>query len=375
MEDKDKTTEVPAGTTEDDAGLTPSVNQKSDKTPEELMAQVNQESESLEPSQKKSSVDAMADESTGEASAPKAVSRPRATGAKRFVGAFNVYLLLFLLLIIASGAVFVVTYYMNKKESEVKLATSELTEEDLEILKTSDAIVGDPKQILTIESNAVITGKVVLRDTLDIAGALRVGGVLSVPSISISGSGSFSSLTTNDIQAAGNMAVGGFLDVVGRTTLGENLTVAGDINGGGKLDIGGAATINGNLNVKGIVSAEGINFDQITLNRINISGTTPSIIVGGAAGGGATASISGSDTAGTATINTGGGTGTGTLATITFSTAYTTSNPHAVLTPNGTGCSAIAYYVTNISATAFSIASSTAPPAGTLCRFNYLVIN
>lgn len=377
MEDKDKTTEPTIGTPEGDAGLNAAANQKSDKSPEELMQQLSQDSGSLEPGSKKSSVDAMADESTGTATNPDSPAAvvPKAKGSKRFRSAFNVYLLLFFLILVAGGAIFAVTYFMNKNEADVKLATSELTEEDLEILKTSDAIVGDPQQILTIESNAVITGKVVMRDTLDVAGGLRVGGALSVPSLSTTGSGSFSSLSTNDIQAAGNLALGGFLDVVGRATFGENVTIAGDLNAGGRLDIGGPATINGNLNVNGTVSATGINFDQISMNRINITGSTPAISAGGAAGGGATASVSGSDTAGTATINTGGGTGTGILATITFTGAFSSSNPHPVLTPNGSGCAATTYYVTNISATTFSIATSTAPPAGTLCRFNYIVIN
>src|SRR5690606_23411221 len=150
----------------------------------------------------------------------------------------------------------------------------------------------------------------------------------------------------------------------GTVTMGENLTVAGDINAGGRLDIGGQATIGGNLNVNGIISAQGINFNEISINRINISGGNPSVSVGGAAGGGATASGNGTDTAATVTINTGGGTGTGMIATIYFTGAYNSNNPHPVLTPNGSGCSNTGYYVTNINSTQFTIATSTAPPAG-----------
>src|SRR5690606_30973686 len=139
------------------------------------------------------------------------------------------------------ASAYAVMYFMNKRETQIRLETTQITNETLEQLKTSDAVVGDPRQILTIESNAVITGKVIMRDSLDIAGALSVGGALSVPEISISGSGAFGSLQTNDLQAAGNMAVGGILDVVGTATLGENLTVAGDISGGGRFDIGGQA--------------------------------------------------------------------------------------------------------------------------------------
>jgi hypothetical protein len=350
-------------------------NQKSDKSPEELMGQVANADDSLESGPKKSSVDAMADDSTAEVDPNAAPKKPQAKGIKKILGKLNIYLLLFILILVVAGAAFAVTYFMNKREQEIRLTTTELTEATLEELKTSDAIVGDPKQILTIESNAVITGKVVMRDTLDIAGALKIGGPLSLPSIRAAGEGNFGSLATNDFQAAGNTAIGGILDVVGAVSMGNNLQVSGNINAGGRLDVGGQATIGGNLNVNGTISAQGINFDTISISRINITGGQPGISVGGAAGGGGTASISGSDTAGTATINTGGGTGTGILATITFTGAFSSNNPHPVLTPNGPGCANIGYYVTNISATQFSIATATNPPAGATCRFNYIVIN
>ncbi|MDQ3123550.1 MAG: hypothetical protein M3Q14_02620 [bacterium] len=350
--------------------------QKSDKSPEELMGQVSQADGSLEGDTKISAVDAMADESNQDLKADDAIAKPtaKASGLNRLKSLFNVYLLLFLLMIVAGGAVFGVTYIMNKRELDTKLEVSELTAATLEELKTSDAVVGDPRQILTIESNAIITGKVVMKDTLDIAGGLRVGGPISIPSITAAGTGTFGDLATNDIQAAGDLSVGGILDVAGTTAIGENLSVAGDINGGGRLDIGGQTTIGGNLNVNGTISAKGLNFGDLAITRLNISGDKPSISAGGAAGGGSTASVAGTDTAGTATINTGGGTGTGILATITFTGAFDGS-PFPVLTPNGPSCATLRFYVTNISATQFSIATATAPSAGVACRLNYIVIN
>lgn len=358
MDEQDKTPETSGGA-------------QPDTSPEELMAKVNAEGGSLE---KKSAVDAMADESTTDSKASAVRKLPEQKGIKKLLSRINIYLVLFIFLVVLAGASFAVTYFLNKREQNIRLETTELTEEALEELKTSDAVVGDPRQILTIESNAIITGKVVMRDSLDIAGAIKVGGNLSVPSISIVGAGSFGSLSTNDFQAAGNGGFGGLLDVAGALTVGGNFSAAGDINGGGKLDVDGQATIGGNLNVNGTISALGINFDEISVNHINISGGQPSIGVGGAAGGGATVSISGTDTAGTATINTGGATGTGILATITFNSSFS-KGPYPVLTPNGSGCASIRYYVTNISASAFSIATATNPPAGTACRFNYHVIN
>lgn len=350
-------------------------NQKSDKSPEELMGQVANEDTSLDGGPKMSSIDAMAEESNQERDPNATPAKPQAKGIKKILGKVNIYLVLFILVVVIAAAAYTVMYFMNKKEADIRLETTKITEETLEQLKTSDAIVGDPRQILTIESNAVITGKVVMRDTLDVAGALSVGGPISLDSINAAGEGTFASLQTNDLQAGGNVAVGGILDVVGTVSLGENLSVSRDINGGGRLDIGGQATIGGNLNVNGTISAKGINFDEISITRINISGNNPGASVGGAAGGGGTASVSGTDTAGTATINTGGGTGTGVLMTIFFTGAFKSNNPHAVISPNGPGCANIGYYVTNVSATQFSIATVTAPPAGAACRFNYIVIN
>src|SRR5690606_25948109 len=155
--------------------------------------------------------------------APPAAEKPKAKGIKALLGKVNIYLLLFILVCVLAAAAYTVMYFMNKREQNIRLETTKITEETLEQLKTSDAIVGDPQQILTIESNAVISGKVVMRDTLDIAGGLRVGGPLSIPTLGVAGSGSFGDLSTNDLQAAGNLAVGGILDVVGTVTLGENL--------------------------------------------------------------------------------------------------------------------------------------------------------
>lgn len=374
MEEKDNAPQQAAGTPDNSVPANSVDSQKSDKSPEELMGQVSQADESLESGPKKSAVDAMADASN-EDKDPATVAKPKPKGLKALLGKVNIYLLLFILVVVIAVAAYIVLYFMNKRETEIRLETTRITEETLEQLKTSDAIVGDPQQILTIESNAVITGKVVMRDTLDVAGALRIGGALSIPSIQAAGSGTFGSLSTNDLQAAGNTAIGGILDVVGTVSMGENLSVAGDINAGGRLDIGGQATIGGNLNVNGTISATGLNFSNITINRLNITGSNPSVNVGGAAGGGATASVNGTDTAATVTINTGGGTSTGVLATIFFTGAFSRNNPHPVITPNGSGCANIGYYITNVSATQFSIATATNPPAGATCRFNYIVIN
>jgi hypothetical protein len=105
MEEKDKATTP--GAAEGNAA-----DQKSDKSPEELMGQVSQADGSLEgEGSKVSAVDAMADESN-QNQKPEETSKPvvKATGLKRLKSLFNIYLLLFILMLVAAGAVFAVTY-------------------------------------------------------------------------------------------------------------------------------------------------------------------------------------------------------------------------------------------------------------------------
>ena len=95
-------------------------------------------------------------------------------------------------------------------------------------------------------------------------------------------------------------------------------TVLASISSAGNLSVVNA-TVNGTLTVNGHVITG------------NTSGTT-SIAVAAGAGTGATASISGNDTSGVITVNTGTGTAAGNLATITFASSYG-SAPKVLLTP------------------------------------------
>src|SRR5690606_11374918 len=66
----------------------------------------------------------------------------------------NIYLLLFILiLVLASGVVFVSMQRSKRETAQAPIDQRELTPEELENISGSDARVGDPKQTLTIESN------------------------------------------------------------------------------------------------------------------------------------------------------------------------------------------------------------------------------
>jgi hypothetical protein len=99
----------------------------------------------------------------------------------RITNRVNIYLLAFILLIVVSLIiVFVVVQSSNKQAAKNETITAqELTQEAIDNLSSNEATVGDPKQLLNIESNAVFAGKVLIRDGLDVAGPIKVGGDLS----------------------------------------------------------------------------------------------------------------------------------------------------------------------------------------------------
>ncbi|MCA1806929.1 MAG: hypothetical protein LC687_03570, partial [Actinobacteria bacterium] len=206
-----------------------------------------------------------------------------------------------------------------------QISSQELTAEELAELSGSDTVIGDPQQLLTIESNAVFSGQVLVRDSLDVAGAIRVGGDLSLPGITVSGASNF-----DEIQA-------------------NNLSIAGDTNIQGQLTLDAGVTVGGGGTFGGGVSAPLVTTDSLQLtgdlqiNRhIDAGGSTPSVSSGGAIGSGGTVSVSGTDTAGTVTINPGGGSGNGPVASVSFARDFN-QTPHVVVTPVGRS---VDFYIT-----------------------------
>jgi hypothetical protein len=113
---------------------------------------------------------------------------------------------------------------------------------------------------------------------------------------------------------------------------------------------------------------------DLQINRhIDAGGATPSISRGSAVGGSGTVSVSGTDTAGTVSINFGPGSGPGIIANISFRNNFTQA-PHVVITPVGSSCADLNYYI-NRSTGGFSIASTNAGSAGSSCAFDYIAID
>lgn len=272
------------------------------------------------------------------------------------IGSFNIYLLMFLLVIVLALIVTFVSFQKNKKEEEKKdaLLTETLSQETLDQLKQSDVRVGDPKKILTIESNAIFSGKVLVKESLEVAGQLKVGGTLSIPGISVSGASTFDQVKVSGLDVSGNTAIQGQLAVQQGLTVGGNLSVAGSLSAA-QLTLDGLQ-LNGDLSFT---------------RHIITGGGTPGKSDGSSLGSGGTSSVSGTDTAGTVNINTGGGPGAGCFVNLSFVNKYN-STPHVVITPVGSAAGGVNYYV-NRSTSGFSICTANSPPAGQSFAFDYHV--
>lgn len=291
----------------------------------------------------------------------KIVDTPQAVTTKesfiqRVIHKLNIYLLLFMLILVVSGAVVLVTYLANKKAQQSTVTTQSLNSDTLKQLATTDVTVGQPKQVLNVQSNAVFAGKVLIRDSLEVAGPIQVGGSLTVPGITVSGNSIFEQLQVNK-----NLSVQGDTSVQGQLAVQKGMTVAGGATFGGPISAP-AVTVN-TLQLNGTLT--------IT-KHVAVGGATPGRDNGSALGSGGTTALSGSDTAGTVNINTGNGAGAGCFLTVNFSQKYN-STPRVLITPIGPSAAGLSYYV-NRTTSNFSICTGNAPTSNASFGFDYWVI-
>ena len=268
----------------------------------------------------------------------------------------NIYLLLFILLILISGAIVVGTYFANKRAAQGSVATQSLNSDTLKQLASNDVTVGDPKQVLNVQSNAVFAGKVLVRDSLEVAGTIQVGGSLNVPGITVSGNSVF-----DQIQVNKGLSVQGDTSIQGQLAVQKGLTVAGGASFGAPISAP-SVTVN-TLQLNGTL--------QLT-NHIAIGGTTPGRSNGTALGSGGTTAVSGSDTAGSINVNTGSGAVAGCFLTVNFTQKYN-STPRVLVTPIGLAAGNLGYYV-NRTTSSFSVCAANTPPSNTSFGFDYWVV-
>ncbi len=286
----------------------------------------------------------------------KTPERAKLPLGKRLLKKMNVYLLIFIFLLLIAAVVAISVYLTSKKAEDTTVATQTLTQDTLKQLATSDVTVGQPKQVLKVQSNAAFSGKVFIKDSLEVAGPIQVGGSINVPGITVSGNSIF-----EEIQVNKGLSVQGDTSLQGQLSVKKNLTVAGSATFGGPVSAASLSVntlqLNGNLSLT---------------KHFAVGGATPGRTNGDALGAGGTTAVSGSDIAGSVNINTGASPSAGCFATINFVTKYN-STPRVIVTPIGAAAAGVGYYV-NRSASNFSICATNNPPSNASFGFDYFVV-
>lgn len=276
---------------------------------------------------------------------------------KRLYRKVNLYFLLFLLIVVIGAAITIVNYLNSQKEPvPPSIASQELSEEELKNLANTDTSVGDSSQTLTIRGNAIIDGQTLMRGNLNVAGNFQAGGSMQSPSLTISGSSNLGTAQINTLQVANDVAI------QGSTTM-SNISVSG------------TSTFNGPMTASQITASRIIMSGNATLevpNHISFTGPSPSRSVNAShIGSGGTASVSGSDTAGTVRISTGNSPSAGCMVRITFNQPFT-SQPRALISPVGVAAGRTQYYVERDQA-GFSICASSPAPGNQTLNFDYFI--
>jgi cytoskeletal protein CcmA (bactofilin family) len=269
----------------------------------------------------------------------------------------NIYFVIFLILLAGAGVIIFIAFRSSESNTPKTSSVESLNDKQLAALNGNTTLVGDSKHTLDIQSNSVFEGQVLMRSDLNIAGSIKVGGTLSLSSVTVGGTSNLGQL-----QVGGTLSVAGNTTIQGQVSIQKNLNVAGSGSFGGSLSASQLTV--GSLQISG---------DFSPARHIAPSGRTPGKTDGGALGGGGTASVSGSDTSGTVTINTGSGPAAGCFISVNFVNGFNTT-PHVVISPSNSNAGNISYYV-NRSAASFSVCTATVPAGATTYLFDYIVFD
>jgi cytoskeletal protein CcmA (bactofilin family) len=272
----------------------------------------------------------------------------------------NVYVLIFIAIFVI-GIAITAFMAMGSKKKPVPVASigsAALSQTALNQLAVSNSSLGNSAQTLTIQSNAVISGQLLVRGNLAVAGNIQSGGTIQAADIVASDTANLGSVQAKTLQVATNETVQGASNI-------GNLVVEGTSTFSGAIT---ASTIS----VNSLILSNG---GSLTVPaHIGFPGATPTHTVGTVAlGSGGSATLNGSDTSGTVNINTGSGAAPGCFISTTFNKPYTTT-PRIIISPVGAPSGLVQYYAT-ITATGFSICSDNAPPSGSVIIYDYFVMD
>jgi hypothetical protein len=116
-----------------------------------------------------------------------------------------------------------------------------------------------------------------------------------------------------------------------------------------------------------------VTYSSPIISHLRTSGAAPTIAANGSAGSGATASLSGTDLAGTITLTAGsGGTSAGVIFTITFASTFP-AGARIILSPQNANAAAAQVFDNGGSGTIQQISAGVALTAGQVYKWNYLL--
>lgn len=301
--------------------------------------------------------DAAAQAAANPSTVPDQPPEKKVSPIKRFLRKVNVYFLIFLMIVAIAGVITVVNYLNSQKApAEPNITTQSLNQEALKQLANTDATVGSASQTLNIQGNVIIAGQTLARGNLNVAGNFQSGGPITAPAITISGAANLGTAQINSLQVATDVAI------QGKTTV-RDLTVAGTTS------LNGAVTAAQITVTRLILSGNAVL--QIP-NHLSFTGPSPNRTLNdGVLGTGGSASVNGSDTAGTVNVNSGNNPQPGCFIQINFVERFA-NQPRVIISPVGSGAGALQYYVTR-TGSSFSICTNTAAPPNQSFAFDYFV--
>jgi len=288
---------------------------------------------------------------------PAAAPPPPKSPWRRPAIHINLYIILFVLLLVIAGIVVTVSYMANRHSAApASIASQNLSKSAFEQLANSSATIGSTDQVLNIQSSAIFGGKVLVRQDLEVAGNLQLGGTLAPKDLAVGGTAQF-----GDAQINKTLSVAGTASVQGALTAKS-------------LQVSGSGTFSGPLSAPQITTSNlQLSGDLILTHHITTGGPTPGRSNGNALGGGGTSSVSGSDSGGSITISTGGSPSAGCFVTINFTARYA-NTPHILVTPVGSSAAGLSYYI-NRTTSNFSVCTTTPAPSGVSFGFDYFVVD
>lgn len=290
---------------------------------------------------------------------PQIVSK-KPSKLKAFFKKINLYLLLFILLLLIASVFAVVNYLKSRDVTPVapNIASQTLTQESLEELAQSDVSVGASNRTFTVKGNADIEGQTLIRGNLNVAGTMQSAGALTVPSLTVGGQSNLRDTQIQSLQVA------------------QSITVRGDSNVQ-RLNVSGTSSFNGAITANQISTSNLILSGNATLtipNHISFAGPNPTRTINHSIiGNGGSASVGGSDAAGSVDINTGTNPKSGCMLRVNFNRSYS-KTPRVIISPVGAAAGRLNFY-SQRSTTGFDICSTNPPSGGSHFSFDYLVTN